>query len=87
MVQAEEPLLEESVASAIRWTANQGPQVLVENRQARVMFGERQAAVVFRLDEPEKSCLRLIKLASRPDALPGEDEPPFGKDTPVGGSN
>ena len=72
IVQSEEAQLEEATLSAISWTANQGPQVLVDNRAARVMFGERQAAALFRLDEPEKSCLRLIKLASRPDALPGE---------------
>ncbi len=72
MVNHEKPRLAQAIESAIRWTGDQGPQVLVDNRQARGMFSERQAGIVFRLDEPEKSCLRLIKLVSRHDALPGE---------------
>jgi uncharacterized repeat protein (TIGR01451 family) len=48
-------------------------QVVFENRQAVAAVSDRQAGVVYRVDEPHSPHLRVIKLASTGNALPGEE--------------
>jgi uncharacterized repeat protein (TIGR01451 family) len=70
---AERALLEESVQSAITWTGDQAPQVVFGVKMAQGMIGVRQPGVVYQTDEPNRPRLRLLKLASRGHALPGEE--------------
>lgn len=69
----EEALLRRSVQSAVTWTGDQSPQVLIDNRGTQTEIGIRQAAIVYHTDGPDSPRLRLIKLASTAHALPGEE--------------
>ena len=70
---AEKPLVEKSVESAVTWTGDQGPQVAFGVKMALGMDSVRQAGIVYQTDEPNSPRLRLLKLASRGHALPGEE--------------
>jgi uncharacterized repeat protein (TIGR01451 family) len=70
---AERPLLERSIESAITWTGDQAPQVVFGVKMAQGMIGVRQPGIVYQTDEPNRPRLRLLKLASRGHALPGEE--------------
>jgi uncharacterized repeat protein (TIGR01451 family) len=70
---AERALLEQSVQSAITWTGVQAPQVVFGVKMAQAMIGVRQPGIVYQTDEPNHPRLRLLKLASRGHALPGEE--------------
>ncbi|MCI0492212.1 MAG: hypothetical protein L0Z07_04660 [Planctomycetes bacterium] len=70
---AEKARLTQSIDSAITWTGNEAAQVVLDTRMAVAMVGVRQAGVVYQTDGPDSPRLRLIKLASRSHALPGED--------------
>ena len=69
----EKPLVEEAVQSAITWTGDQAVQVAFENKQAVAAVKDKDAGVVYRVDEPHSPRLRVIKLASTGHALPGEE--------------
>lgn len=69
----EKPLVEKAVQSAITWTGDQAVQVVFENKQAVAAVQVQQAGVVYRVDEPNSPRLRVIKLASTGNALPGEE--------------
>jgi uncharacterized repeat protein (TIGR01451 family) len=70
---AEKPLLEESIQSAITLTGNQAPQVVFGVKMAQAMVGLRQPGIVYQTDEPNRPRLRLLKLASRGHAKPGDE--------------
>lgn len=59
--------------AAIVWTGVQAPQVVLDARRAEEIDGLQQAGIVYQTDEPNRSRLRLIKLASCNHALPGEE--------------
>jgi uncharacterized repeat protein (TIGR01451 family) len=69
---AEKPWLALSIESAITLTGVQAPQVLFNGKAAAAQVGVRQAGVVYQTSGPENPRLRLIKLASCGNALPGE---------------
>lgn len=70
---SEQPLIKRSVQAAIAWNGDQAAQVVFSNRQAVAVVGLRQPGVVYQTDEPGDPRLRLVKLASTSNALPGEE--------------
>ena len=62
-----------SSLAAIAWTGVQAPQILIDNRQAIAAVSVQSPGTIYHLREPVDSRLRLIKLASKSDALPGEE--------------
>jgi uncharacterized repeat protein (TIGR01451 family) len=62
-----------AIQSAITWTGNQAPQVVIDNKRAQEIDGLRQVGIVYQADEPDNPRLRLVKLASCGHALPGEE--------------
>ncbi len=68
----EQALVARSSLAAISWAADQGPQVLLDSKQALATVSEKQVGVIYRLNEPNKPRLRLLKLASSGYAQPGE---------------
>jgi len=61
-----------SSLAAISWAGDQGPQVLLDSKQAQATVSEKQVGVIYRLNQPHKPRLRLLKLASKSSAKPGE---------------
>ncbi len=59
--------------AAITWTGDQAAQVLIDNRKAQALVSERTPGTVYLLVEPNNPKLRLVKLASKNQALPGEE--------------
>ena len=59
--------------AAITWTGDEAPQIMIDSRNAIAAISQRQPGVVYHLDEPNKPCLRLVKLASTSTAKPGEE--------------
>lgn len=59
--------------AAITWTGVQAPQVLIDNRQAIAEVSVQSPGTIYHLKYPSDPRLRLIKLASKSDALPGEE--------------
>jgi uncharacterized repeat protein (TIGR01451 family) len=59
--------------AAITWTADQAAQVLIENRKAQALVSERTPGTIYLLVTPNNPKLRLVKLASKNQALPGEE--------------
>jgi uncharacterized repeat protein (TIGR01451 family) len=70
---AERPLLEKSIESAITLDGYQAPQVVFGVKMAQGMIGVRQPGIIYQTDEPNRPRLRLIKLASCGHARPGEE--------------
>ena len=70
---AEKPRLATAIQSAITWTGDQAPQVVFNAKRAQEMDGLRQVGIIYQTDEPNRPRLRLLKLASRGHALPGEE--------------
>ncbi|TWT39572.1 DUF11 domain-containing protein [Blastopirellula retiformator] len=68
----EKLMLATSIQNAIAWTENQAVQVVIEGRKAHELDSEKgaQEAVLFDLDG--KPCIRIVKLASKADAQPGD---------------
>lgn len=73
VVGSEQPILKRCVQAAIAWNGDQAAQVVFSNRQAVAVVGLKQPGVVYEIDEPGDPRLRLIKLASKSNALPGEE--------------
>jgi uncharacterized repeat protein (TIGR01451 family) len=61
------------VEAAVAWNGDQAAQVLISNKQAVAVVGLKQPGIVYQTDEPGDPRLRLIKCASKRDALPGEE--------------
>jgi uncharacterized repeat protein (TIGR01451 family) len=70
---AEKPRLERSMQSAITLTGNQAPQVLFGVKAAHAEIGVRQPGMIYQTTGPTSPKLRLCKLASSGNALPGEE--------------
>jgi uncharacterized repeat protein (TIGR01451 family) len=70
---AEKPLLERSMQSAITLTGVQAPQVLFGVKAAHAEIGVRQPGLIYETTGPTHPKLRLCKLASSGQALPGEE--------------
>lgn len=58
--------------AAITWTGDQAPQITIDSRNAVAAVSDRQPGVIYHLEEPNKPCLRLIKLSSCGSAKQGE---------------
>ncbi|TWT33834.1 hypothetical protein KOR34_36680 [Posidoniimonas corsicana] len=72
MDNAEKPWLAKNALAAYTWTGDQEVQVVIEKKATSVLASSLQPGVVFNIPGG-KPCLRLIKLASARDALPGEE--------------
>jgi uncharacterized repeat protein (TIGR01451 family) len=70
---AEKPLVERSMQSAVTLTGNQAPQVLFGVKAAHAEVGVRQPGLIYETNGPTHPRLRLLKLASCGQALPGEE--------------
>jgi uncharacterized repeat protein (TIGR01451 family) len=70
---AERPLVERAAQAAVTLTGVQAPQVVFGAKAAHEMAGVRQVGIIYQTDEPHSPLLRLLKLASRGHALPGEE--------------
>ena len=70
---AEKPRLERSMESAIVLTGVQAPQVLFGVKAAHAEVGVRQPGLIYQTTGPTTPRLRLVKLASSGQALPGEE--------------
>jgi uncharacterized repeat protein (TIGR01451 family) len=70
--QSEKARLAESIEASQVWTGKQAAQVLVDGIQAAVATGDLMPNEAVRVEESPRPKLRIIKLASRLDALPGE---------------
>jgi uncharacterized repeat protein (TIGR01451 family) len=71
--QAEKPLVERAMEAAIKLTGVQAPQVAFGVKMAQAEVGVRQPGLVYQTSGPKSPKLRLCKLASTGNALPGEE--------------
>jgi uncharacterized repeat protein (TIGR01451 family) len=70
---SEIPLAARCIRNAITLTGDQPPQVVIGTKAAQEQVGLRQAGIIYQTDGPDSPWLRLIKLASTGQALPGEE--------------
>jgi uncharacterized repeat protein (TIGR01451 family) len=70
---AEKPRLERSLEAAKTLTGVQAPQVLFDVTQAQAEVGVRQPGLIYQTTGPTSPKLRLLKLASCGQALPGDE--------------
>jgi uncharacterized repeat protein (TIGR01451 family) len=68
----EKALVARSSLAAVSWAGDQGPQVVLDSKQAHATVSEKQVGVIYRLNEPNKPRLRLLKMASSSSAKLGE---------------
>jgi uncharacterized repeat protein (TIGR01451 family) len=62
----------EAIDAAIVWTHNAAVQVVLDGKKAVDVTGDQRAQATFRYDEPNSPCLRIVKIASKKTAKPGE---------------
>jgi uncharacterized repeat protein (TIGR01451 family) len=70
---AEKARVERDMESAIKLTGNQAPQVAFGVKIAQAEIGVRQPGMIYQTNGPDHPKLRLVKLASCGNALPGEE--------------
>jgi uncharacterized repeat protein (TIGR01451 family) len=70
--QAEKARLAEGVDSAIVWTKDVGVQVAIDGQVAAEFSGDQRAQATYTIDSFGAPRLRVIKVASRQEARPGE---------------
>ena len=70
---SEKARLAEHMLAAIEWTHDLSPEILLDEKPAVVDTTVEGTGAVYRLDEPSHPCLRVVKVASTPAALPGEE--------------
>jgi len=70
---AEKPRLERAMESAIKLTGDQAPQVAFGVKMAQAEVGVRQPGLVYQTSGPNHPKLRLLKLASCGNAVPGDE--------------
>lgn len=71
--QSEKPFLAKGMQAAVKWTHNQGVDVLVDNQAANEVVRDSSAEAVYTYEDvPGCPMLRVIKVASTPAAAPGE---------------
>jgi uncharacterized repeat protein (TIGR01451 family) len=68
----EKPWLAQSIESAHTWTGDQAVQIVVDNLELVTLVGEQQVGEIYGQREPNRPRLRLCKLASTGNALPGQ---------------
>lgn len=68
----EKARLATAVQKAITWTADQAVQVIIDNKAAQVVDGDRRAQATFTVDDLRQPKLRIIKVASTQTACCGE---------------
>jgi hypothetical protein len=59
--------------AAITWAGDQAAQVVLDRRKAHAEVGLQSPGTIYHLFEPNNPKLRLIKLASKGAAVPGEE--------------
>lgn len=70
--QGEKPRLATSVDAAIVWTHDASVQIILDGQAASEAVSDQSVEVVYRVDRPKGPALRLVKVASTDNALPGE---------------
>jgi uncharacterized repeat protein (TIGR01451 family) len=70
--ESEKSRLLEAIDAAIVWTHNAAVQVTLDGKQAVDVTGDQRAQATYRYDEPNSPCLRIVKIASKKTAKPGE---------------
>jgi uncharacterized repeat protein (TIGR01451 family) len=70
--QTERVRLAESIESAIAWTGDLTAQVTVGTKQAAIVTLDKGAEQTIGVDSPTGDCVRVVKLASKKEAKPGE---------------
>ncbi len=70
--ESEKPRIVEGIDAAIAWTDNKAVQVMLNGQKAVDVTGDQRAQATFRVDVPNHPCLRIIKIASKKNAKPGE---------------
>ncbi len=70
--ESEKARLSAGLDAAITWTHEKAVQVVLDGQEAMVFTGGQTAQVTYRVDTPNHPCLRVIKIASKKTALPGE---------------
>jgi uncharacterized repeat protein (TIGR01451 family) len=70
--QSEKPFLAEFTEAAIVWSHDSAVQVLLDRQEAIAQVTVEGVETTYQLDRPGTPKLRIIKTASRADALPGE---------------
>ncbi len=70
--ESEKARVADLVEAAIVWTDDKAVQVVLDGRAAVDVTGDQRAQATFRVDEPNHPCLRIIKIASKKTAKPGE---------------
>ncbi len=70
--ESNKPRILEAIDAAIAWTDNKAVQVILNGTKAVDVTGDQRAQATFRVDVPNNPCLRIIKIASKKNAKPGE---------------
>lgn len=70
---SEKALVQESVEAAVTWTGDQAAQVTINKRTAQAEVGVQHLGVIYHQVQPNNPKLRLIKLASKCAAQPGDE--------------
>jgi uncharacterized repeat protein (TIGR01451 family) len=70
--ESEKTRLMEAIDAAITWTDNKAVQVIINGRAAVDVTGDQRVQATYRIDVPNSPCLRVIKIASKKVAKPGE---------------
>jgi uncharacterized repeat protein (TIGR01451 family) len=70
--ESEKTRLLEAIDAAITWTDDKAVQVVLNGRAAVDVTGDARVQATFRVDVPNSPCLRVIKIASKKVARPGE---------------
>lgn len=68
----QQPLVVGGMINAIQWTHDLGLQVAIGHKKAQVVEGDRQAALLYRVEESPEPRLRVVKIADRASAHPGD---------------
>jgi uncharacterized repeat protein (TIGR01451 family) len=70
---SEKARLAARLQAAIAWTSDQAPQIVIDNKLAVQLIGTSSSQSIYTYElPPGKSRLRVIKIASKQNALPGE---------------
>jgi uncharacterized repeat protein (TIGR01451 family) len=67
------PKIARASLAAITWAGDQAAQVVLDSRKAHAEVGLQSPGTIYHLFEPNNPKLRLIKLASKGAAVPGEE--------------
>lgn len=70
--QADKPLLAIHVDAAIVWSHDKGVEVEINRQSAQVETGDQRAQATYTIDNPNQAELRIVKVASREAARPGD---------------